>query len=99
MTDNELYTIARNYVIGLIQHITYDEYLPLLLGKKNFEKLVGCYEYMPNMSPNLYAEFSGAGYRLHSLVWAPFTLNDDKGKILKTLTVGESYGNAGLVTP
>lgn len=51
------------------------------------------------MNPNIYAEFSGAGYRLHSLVWAPFSLNDDKGNILKKLNVTEAYNNPSLVTP
>jgi peroxidase len=41
LKDQEVYTIARNYVIGLIQHIAYDEYLPILLGKRNFDKYIG----------------------------------------------------------
>jgi hypothetical protein len=40
---------------------------------------------MANINPNIYTEFSGAGYRLHSLVWEPFTLNDDKKNVIKTL--------------
>lgn len=40
-----MFQTARNYVIGLVQHITFDEYLPNLLGKNNFDKFVGDYEY------------------------------------------------------
>lgn len=32
MVDEDVFQIARNYVIGLIQKITYDDYLPILLG-------------------------------------------------------------------
>lgn len=33
MTDGQIYEAARNYVIGLIQKITYDDFLPILLGR------------------------------------------------------------------
>lgn len=45
LCDEEIYQIAKNYVIGLLQHITYDEYLPLLLGDKYYRKLIGEYRY------------------------------------------------------
>ena len=32
-TDEELYTFAKNYVTALICKITYDDFLPLLLGE------------------------------------------------------------------
>ena len=73
--------------------------MPVLLGKRNFNKYVGKFEYSPELSPNIYAEFAGAGYRLHSLVWEPFSLNDENGNVLKKLKVGEAYSNPSLVTP
>jgi hypothetical protein len=41
-------------VIGLVQHITFDEYLPALLGKDNFNKLIGQYQYDQNSNPNVF---------------------------------------------
>ena len=32
LSDEEIYTIAKNYVIGLIQKISYYDYLPHLFG-------------------------------------------------------------------
>lgn len=32
MNDEEIFQIARNYVIALFQKIVYKEFLPLLLG-------------------------------------------------------------------
>lgn len=75
-------------MIGLWQHIVFDEYIPELIGKANFNKYIGPYKYEKNTSPNVYTEFSSAGYRLHSLVYYPFVLMDEKGKILKTLKEG-----------
>jgi len=41
LNDEEVFQIARNYVIGLVQHITFDEYLPILLGKSQYGALIG----------------------------------------------------------
>lgn len=78
--------MARNYVIGLIQHIVFDEYLPYLVGKQNFDKFIGDYEgYDSKTNANIINEFSSAGYRLHSLVNYPFVMKDDNGKVKYTL--------------
>jgi len=37
MVDEDVFQIARNYVIGLIQKITYDDYLPILLGPTAYQ--------------------------------------------------------------
>jgi peroxidase len=34
MSDPELFNYAKNYVSALIAKITYDDYLPLLIGEK-----------------------------------------------------------------
>jgi hypothetical protein len=41
LNDEELFQIGRNYVIGLIQKIVFDDYLPILFGKEYYEKVVG----------------------------------------------------------
>ena len=54
LSDEEIFQIARNYVIGLVQHITFDEYLPILLGKSQFESLIGPYKYDNKVNPNIF---------------------------------------------
>lgn len=99
LTDEEIFQIARNYVIGLVQHITYDEYLPALLGKANFDALIGPYQYDPNSNPNIYTEFSAAAFRLgHPLINSPFKTMDNFGNVIKTLQLGEMFFNPSLVT-
>ncbi len=100
LSDEEVFQIARNYVIGLVQHITFDEYLPALLGKANFDAFIGQYQYDPTTSPNIYTEFSTAAFRLgHPLINAPFKLMDNWGNLIDLLELGEMFFNPSLVTP
>ena len=41
MSDEEVFQTARNYVVGLLQKITMDDFLPILIGKKVFSDLIG----------------------------------------------------------
>lgn len=76
LTDEEMYTIARNYVIGLIQKITYDDYLPIVLGAKAYKEFIGDYKgYDETVDPTIEVEFSAAGYRFgHSLLVSSFPM-------------------------
>ena len=44
MNDQQVYEAARNYVIGLIQKIAYEDFLPILLGYEGYQKLIGGYK-------------------------------------------------------
>lgn len=84
-SDETLYQEARHINIAIIQHITFNEYLPLLLGKDNIHKhdLVlytdGYFDgYDPDIDPSNSNGFATAAYRFgHSLLpstverWTP----------------------------
>lgn len=54
MTDEEIYQAARNYVIGLLQKITFYDFLPMMLGEKMFNQYIGKYKgYNPEANPNI----------------------------------------------
>jgi len=63
-------------IIGEIQHITYNEFLPLVLGKEVMAKFglllqkEGYWDgYDPNVNPGVLASFSAAAFRFgHSLL-------------------------------
>lgn len=60
-TDEEIYQRARLVVAGLIQSITYNEFLPALLGKRAIAPHSG---YNPSVNPGIANEFSTAAFRL-----------------------------------
>lgn len=76
MSDEEVFQTARNYVVGLLQKITMDDFLPILIGKKAFSDLIGQYDgYKTNVNPNIANEFSTAAFRIgHPLMINKFSL-------------------------
>ncbi|RFB06174.1 hypothetical protein DX908_13395 [Parvularcula marina] len=62
----EVFEGARRLTIGQIQHITYTEFLPALIGPDALPPYEG---YKPDVHPGLYNEFSSAAYRMgHSMI-------------------------------
>jgi hypothetical protein len=59
-TDEMIYQHARRIVIGLMQSITYNEFLPAILGKR----LAPYKGYNKHVDPRIANEFSTAGYRI-----------------------------------
>lgn len=78
--DEKLYQVCRKIVGALIQKITFVDYLPKVLGPKNFDRFIGPYRgYFPAVDPSVPNSFATAAYRYgHSLV-RPFfdRLNED----------------------
>jgi peroxidase len=72
-SDEQVFQQARRLVIGEIQNITYNEFLPTLLGRNAIRLYAG---YRPNVNVGISNEFSAAAFRLgHSM------LADDVGFI------------------
>ena len=54
LTDENLYQSAKNYLTGIFQKITFYDFLPLMIGKKKFDELIGPYKgYNPEINPNI----------------------------------------------
>ena len=59
--DEEIYQRARQIVMGLIQNITYNEFLPSTLGFNAIDTYSG---YDPTVNPQISDEFAAAAYRI-----------------------------------
>lgn len=75
-----IFEAARRQVIAKIQFITYNEYLPALLGENALAQYNG---YDDSVNPSIYNEFSAAAYRLgHSMVSDDVLLIGSDGEVL-----------------
>ncbi len=89
--DEEIYQKARQYVIGAMQAITYEEFLPAL--GINCRKYPG---YNPKIQPDVSNIFSTAAYRLgHTMVTDELLLIDDECHQLEegSLTLIDAFFN------
>lgn len=77
LSDEQLYQKARQMVIAEIQSITYNEFLPALLGQNTLSPYRG---YNPNVNPGIANEFSTAAYRFgHSMLDNDVEFLDNNG--------------------
>uniref|UniRef100_A0A646QJ96 Chorion peroxidase n=1 Tax=Hemiscolopendra marginata TaxID=943146 RepID=A0A646QJ96_9MYRI len=105
--DEQLYQEARRIVGAIIQHITYNEFLPVMLGfnmMRSFNLLPKeagfTNDYIPSMNPSILNEFAAAAYRLHTLVPATEELHDESGNIIDGTPLRNAFGRPGkLASP
>ncbi|KAK4874945.1 hypothetical protein RN001_014305 [Aquatica leii] len=101
-SDEKIYQEARRIVVAFMQHITYREFLPILLGNevvKLFDlglEQKGYYkEYSAKANPAVANSFSTAAFRFgHSLVQRSFIRTDTKHRLIRNnVTLHEEQKN------
>lgn len=92
LSDQELYLRARAMVIAEIQAITYNEWLPALLGANAIRPYAG---YNAKVNPQLSNEFSTAAFRFgHSLLGNDVEfLNSDGRPIAEAMELSDVFFN------
>jgi len=88
--DEQIYQQARRIVIGEIQHVTYDEFLPALLGAPDVGADAG-YDATVNASVSIV--FSTAAFRLGHTLLSPnlLRLKDDGTPAAQPLSLRETF--------
>ena len=91
LDDEIVFQEARAIVTAEIQHITYDEFLPHLVGS---DAIAGYRGYDPDTDPRISLEFAGAAYRFgHSIVSAETERVDETGEVVgPALQLRETFG-------
>lgn len=96
-SDEKLYQEARRTVIAEIQAITYNEFLPNLLGEDALSKYKG---YDPTQNAGINNEFAAAAFRFGHTMLSPTLLRlDDKGEAIAqgNVALRDAFGKPGLV--
>src|SRR5262249_38089242 len=94
--DEQIYQRARQIVIAEIQVITYNEFLPALLGPFALPSYTG---YKPYLNPGIANEFSTAAFRVgHTLVGDDVEFLDNNGnEIRPALELKDAFFNPTVV--
>jgi peroxidase len=96
LSDEQLYQQARQLVAAEIQAITYNEFLPALLGRGALDRYTG---YDPTVNPNIANEFSTAAFRLgHSMLGDDVEFLDNNGnELFPAKDLSEVFFNPAVV--
>ncbi len=98
MTDEQIYVRAKKHVGGLMQSVTYNEFLPALMGPNPLRPYRG---YNPLVYPNVSNAFSTAAYRFgHSMLNETMLRMDNHGNPIEEghLSLAEAFFNPANLT-
>ncbi len=95
LSGDEIYNRVRKLIAAQIQHITYGEYLPLLIGSDALETYSG---YNENVDPAISHLFSAAAFRMgHTQSFSEFLLVNENGDLLPSVSLRESTFNPEII--
>lgn len=97
LTDEELFTAARQRVEAEIQAITFNEFLPLLVGKDAISKYEG---YDPEVNPGIAVEFSTAAFRFgHTMLSSQIQRLNEDGTVIAAgnLALADAFFSPGEI--
>ena len=97
LTDEQIFQKARSIVIAEIQSITYNQWLPDVLGRRAMDAYAG---YDSTVNPGISNEFSTAAFRFgHSLLGNDVEFLDNQGdEVGEEIPLSEAFFNPPVVS-
>lgn len=98
LNDEEIYQLARQFVSAELQAITYNEFLPALLGEEAVGEYAG---YDSSVNPNLSNVFSTAAYRFgHTMLSSELLRLNADGSVAEegNLSLQDAFFNVSALT-
>ncbi|KAI1290128.1 Peroxidase [Halotydeus destructor] len=102
--DEIIYQEARRIVAAEVQHITFNEWQPLIVGRRTMKefnlmpKPTGfSYDYDPSVNPSIINSFATAAYRFHSLIQGLLKLMTNQGQVKRILMLRNLFNNPSTV--
>ncbi|CAG2177489.1 unnamed protein product, partial [Oppiella nova] len=99
-SDESIYQETRRIVAAEIQTITYNEWMPLIIGRsvmKEFNLLTKpngyTYDYDNHLNPGIFNEFATAVYRFHTLIQGLLRLLNNAGQVTQTIQLRKHFNN------
>lgn len=92
LNDEQIFQRARRIVVGELQVITYNEFLPALLGPNALRPYTG---YKQNVNPGIATEFSTAAFRIgHTLINDDVEfLDNDANPVREEMELADAFFN------
>ncbi|CAG7729964.1 unnamed protein product [Allacma fusca] len=102
--DQTLYQESRRIVIAEYQHIIYNEWLPIIVGRNYMEVFgilplyKGYYQgYSASVDPTVSNAFTTAAFRLHTLIQGMLNLQNSGGGLVGSLNLRDFFNNPHLL--
>lgn len=94
--DETIFQHARRIVAAEVQAITFNEFLPALVGKQTISSYRG---YKPDVNPGISNEFATAAFRLgHSLLGSEIEFLDNNGQEIRDgVSLKEAFFNVDII--
>ncbi|XP_074599828.1 peroxidase-like isoform X2 [Brevipalpus obovatus] len=98
--DEIIYQETRRILAAVVQHITYNEWMPLIQGRatmKKFNLLLKpdeyTYDYDEKLNGGILNAFATAAYRFHTLIQGIYKLMNNQGNIINKLVLRNLFNN------
>ncbi|XP_017785902.1 PREDICTED: peroxidase-like [Nicrophorus vespilloides] len=95
--DEKLYQETRRIVIAQMQHITYQHWLPILLGKGNADKILST-PFNAHLDASVSNSFATGAFRMiKSMVAGNLTLYDENRKAFKWIQLSQHFNAPNVI--